>query len=96
MALTDNIPLDLLEQYQARKITSKALAAITGYHAVSIRRAIKRDPVTPQPKNKTILMNARKAFRATLADLPVAEIQKLAHVSLSTANRIKRAGKENA
>ena len=95
MALIDKIPKDLLDQYHARKITSKQLSEATGYHAVSLRRAIKREAAIPQPKNKTALVQARKAFRATLAHLPVAEIQKLAHVSLSTASRIKRANRES-
>jgi hypothetical protein len=93
MPITDQIPRKLLAQYLAREITSKDVAAATGYHPVSIRRAIQRDPITPQPKNKRVLIDARKAFRATLAHLPAAEIQKIAHVSLSTANRIRKAGK---
>lgn len=93
MAILENIPQDLLDQYHARTITSKQLSEATGYHAVSLRRAIKREPAKPQPKNKTALVQARKAFRATLAHLPVADIQRLAHVSLSTASRIKRANR---
>jgi hypothetical protein len=93
MPLTDRIPKDLLAQYLAREITSKDVATATGYHPVSVRRAIQRSPITPQPKNKSVLIDARKAFRATLAHLSASEIQKRAHVSLSTANRIRKAGK---
>ena len=96
MSLINKIPPDLLEKYLAREITSQALAVLTGFHNASIRRAIKRSPITKQPKNKSPLLEARKAFRATLAHLTPQEIQRRAHVSLSTANRIKRAaGKSN-
>ena len=90
MALIHQIPAELLQDYMDRKITSKELADLTGYHAVSIRRAISRPPIVPKPKNKTLLIQARKTFRASLKDLPLAEIQRIAHVSLSTAGRIKR------
>lgn len=90
MAILTKIPKDLLQDYMDRKVTSKEVSEITGYHEVSIRRAIKRPPIIPQPKNKTLLMQARKTFRATLAHLPPAEIQRLAHVSYSTAQRIKK------
>ena len=94
MALIDKIPKPLLIEYLERRITSEKLSELTGYHAASIRRGIKREPATPQPKNKSNLLLARKTFRATLSHLPAAEIQKQAHVSLSTANRIKKAGKD--
>ena len=89
MPIPDSIPKEDLEAFLNREISSKELARRTGYHEVSLRRAIKRPPKPPQPKNKSALIATRKAFRATLANLPVAEIQRLAHVSLSTANRIK-------
>ena len=91
MPIPDSILKEDLEAFLNREISSKELAKRTGYHEVSLRRAIKRPPKPPQPKNKSALIATRKAFRATLAHLPVAEIQRLAHVSLSTANRIKKA-----
>lgn len=93
MPIPDSILKEDLEAFLNREISSKELARRTGYHEVSLRRAIKRPPKPPQPKNKSALIATRKAFRATLAHLPVAEIQRLAHVSLSTANRIKKANR---
>ena len=93
MPIPDSIPKEDLEAFLNREISSKELARRTGYHEVSLRRAIKRPPKPPQPKNKSALIATRKAFRATLAHFPVAEIQRLAHVSLSTANRIKKANR---
>ncbi len=69
---------------------SKILSTIAGYHPAAIRRAIKRPPRPKTEKNKTALIQARKAFRATLAHLPPREIKRLANVSLSTANRIRK------
>lgn len=85
-----SIPQDLLERYNEYQMSSKELGAITGFHPAAIRRAIKRPPRPQQPKNKTALIAARKAFRTTLAHLPPREIKKLANVSLSTANRIRK------
>ena len=80
----------LLAEYMAYKISSSTLGQQTGFHPAAIRRAVKREPRPPQPKNKTALIQARKAFRATLAHLPPREIKTLANVSLSTANRIRK------
>ena len=88
--ILSTIPKDLLDEYLAYKISSFALSKLTGFHAAAIRRAIKRPPRVKQPKNKTALIAARKAFRTTLAHLPPREIKKLANVSLSTANRIRK------
>ena len=88
--ILSTIAKDLLDEYLAYKISSAALSKLTGFHAAAIRRAIKRPPRPKQPKNKTALIQARKAFRATLAHLPPREIKKLANVSLSTANRIRK------
>ncbi len=90
MKILDAIPKPLLAQFLAWEITSAELAEATGYHAVAIRRAIKRPPRTRQPKNKTALLDARKAFRMSLGHLPPKEIQKLANVSAATADRIRR------
>lgn len=84
------IPPDLLAEYTAYKISSSKLGEMTGFHPAAIRRAVKRPPRQKQPKNKTALIAARKAFRATLAHLPPREIKAIANVSLSTANRIRK------
>ena len=88
--ILSTIAKDLLDEYLAYKITSSALSKLTGYHPAAIRRAIKRPPRPQTEKNKTALIQARKAFRATLAHLPPREIKRLANVSLSTANRIRK------
>ena len=88
--ILSTIAKDLLDEYLAYKISSSALSKLTGFHAAAIRRAIKRPPRPKQPKNKTALIQARKDFRATLAHLPPREIKRLANVSLSTANRIRK------
>lgn len=90
MAHIKDIPADLLEQYKARTITSAKLASLTGFHAVSLRRALKRDPLIPAPRNKTKLLALRQLYRQSISHLPPSEISKLAHVSLSTANRIRK------
>lgn len=83
------IPDDALADYIARKITSQQLADLTGHHPSYLRRAIKRPPKQPQPKTKTKLIQARQAYRASIAHLPIREIAQQAYVSLSTAARIK-------
>ena len=88
--ILSTIAKDMLDEYLAYKITSSDVAKATGFHAAAIRRAIKRPPRPKAEKNKTALIQARKAFRATLAHLPPREIKKLANVSLSTANRIRK------
>ena len=88
--ILSTIAKDMLDEYLAYKITSSDVAKATGYHAAAIRRAIKRPPRPKAEKNKTALIQARKAFRATLAHLPPREIKRLANVSLSTANRIRK------
>lgn len=90
-----NIPANLMEDYVKWRITSVELAEKTGYHAVYIRRSIKRDdrPEPQTPKNDEShrkLLEARENLRKKLAHLPSAEIAKRAHVSLSTAARIKK------
>lgn len=84
-----DIPKDLLDQYQDRKMTSAQLSELTGFHPVSLRRAIKRKPVPIYP-GKAKLIALRQAYRASIAHLTPTEISKLAHVSLSTANRIRK------
>ena len=88
--ILSTIPKDMLDEYLAYKITSSDVAKATGFHAAAIRRAIKRPPRPKTEKNKTALIQARKAYRATLAHLPPREIKRLANVSLSTANRIRK------
>ena len=88
--ILSTIAKDMLDEYLAYKITSSEVAQATGFHPAAIRRAIKRPPRPKQPKNKTALIQARKAYRATLAHLPPREIKELANVSLSTANRIRK------
>jgi hypothetical protein len=90
MKIIDAIPPELLQAYMARRVTSDEVARRTGYHAAAIRRAIKRDPKPPEPRNKTALFEARKTFRKSIAHLPPKQIQKLANVSASTADRIRR------
>ena len=85
-----DIPEELLERYKKREITSAQLAAATGLHPVSIRRAIKRPPIERESTSKAKLIALRQAFRASIAHLPPSEISKIAHVSISTANRIRK------
>jgi len=85
-----DIPENLLEQYRTRQITSAELALLTGFHPVSLRRAIKRAPIQKESTSKAKLIALRQAFRASIAHLPPSEISKLAHVSISTANRIRK------
>ena len=89
------IPQDLMDDYVARRISSTQLAEATGYHAVYLRRSIKRDPapvsVTKQTaEEKQRLRDVRDAFRKSVAAQPIRRIMKLANVSHSTAVRIKR------
>ena len=88
--ILSTIPPDLLAEYNQYKISSNTLGRLTGFHPAAIRRAIKRPPRPKLPKNKTALIQARKAFRETLAHLPPKQIKELANVSLSTANRIRK------
>lgn len=85
-----DIPPDVLAKYKAYQISSKEVAAITGYHAVSIRRAIARErPPKPSDQAKN-LRRIRDLHRASVAHLPPKLIMAQAHVSISTAYRIKK------
>lgn len=88
-----NIPPDLMAAYIARKITSKELGEKTGYHPVYLRRSIERDPrperEAPDDSHKKLL-EARIELHKSVANLPIAQIVKRAHVSTSTAARIKK------
>lgn len=88
--ILDSIPKDLLDKYISYQMSSKTLAGLTGFHEVSIRRAIPRGDRPVIQRSKTKLLEARKKYRATLAHLPPREIKTLANVSLSTANRIRK------
>jgi len=79
----------LLAGYMAHEVTSAVLAAHLGCHPVTVRRSIKRPPRVKQAANKTALIKAREAFRATKAHLPVREMLEVLHISRSTAHRIK-------
>ena len=92
MTIQSKIPKELLARYMAYEATSEEVARVTGNNPASIRRAIRRTPPEAAPKSKANLIQARKAFRRTLANLKLHEIMELAHVSLSTAARIKRKG----
>lgn len=87
-----NIPPDLLQKYKNWELTSRQLAELTGYHAVYLRRSIKRPerPKSTPTSEKTKLRIAREALRKSVADRPVLEIAKIVSVSISTAARIKR------
>lgn len=74
------------------ELSSTALATIANCHPVSIRRLIKRPKrIAQPPTTKRALIEARKAYRKSIAHLPAREIQRLAHVSLTTAQRIRKA-----
>lgn len=90
-----SIPEHLLAEYKAYRLSSRELGDATGFHPAALRRAIKRPPREPRNKNKTALIRARNLFRASLAHLPPREIKRIANVSLSTANRIRKQGKPN-
>lgn len=85
----DRIPADKMALYMAYKLSSAELAAEIGCHPVYLRRLIKR-PKRPKPENKLPLIEARKKFRQSIAHLPTKDIQRLAHVSVTTAQRIKK------
>ena len=87
----DRIPPDMLEAYMAHKLSSKQLAQHVDCHPVYLRRLIKRPKREAKPtQSKSALIQARKAFRKSIAHLPTKEIQAKAHVSLTTAQRIKK------
>ena len=80
----------LLERYVKRELTSAQLAKLADMNAGYLRRAIKRPPLVPIERvDKAPLIAARKAYRATLAELNAADIAGMAHVSLRTAYRIR-------
>jgi AraC-like DNA-binding protein len=83
------IPPDLLELYMERQITSSELAAKVGMNASYLRRALKRAPPVKLSDQKRPLLEARKQYRESISHLSVAEIVKLAHVSVRTAQRIR-------
>jgi hypothetical protein len=85
-----NIPPDALALYKAYKMTSSELSKLTGYHPVSLRRAIQRER-PPKPADRSgDLRKAREAYRATICHLPLKKIMELAGVSISTAARIRK------
>ena len=94
--ILSSIPADLLDKYSRYELSSEELGNLTGFHPASLRRAIKRPPRQPKQKNKTSLIQARKAFRASIAHLPPREIRRIANVSLSTANRIRKMRQQDA
>lgn len=94
--ILSSIPADLLDKYSRYELSSEELGNLTGFHPASLRRAIKRPPRQPKQKNKTTLIQARKAFRASIAHLPPREIRRIANVSLSTANRIRKMRQQDA
>ena len=94
--ILSSIPADLLDKYSRYELSSEELGNLTGFHPASLRRAIKRPPRQPKQKNKTSLIQARKAFRASIAHLPPREIRRIANVSLSTANRIRKMRHQDA
>lgn len=85
----DRIDPALKQAYIERQITSFVLAKETGMNASYLRRALKRNPAQP-PMRKTELIAARNEFRQSIATKTAAEIATLAHVSLRTAQRIKK------
>ena len=84
----NTIPDGLMELYKERKISSAALAEQVGMNASYLRRAIARSPVEKKLPKKPLL-EARKAFRASIADKNVTEIMQLAFVSKRTAQRLR-------
>lgn len=91
----DRIPPDAMAAYTARQMTSVELAALVGTSAVYLRKIIKRPKQTEfkRPSKKVLyktLYEERQRFRKSIAHLPVKEIQARAHVSASTAERIKK------
>lgn len=85
-----DIPEDLLAKYKAYQISSKDVAALTGYHPVSIRRAIFRERPASAAQKKRMIKEIRNKYRASIAHLPAREIMVLANVSISTATRIRK------
>lgn len=91
MTILKDIPDDLLEAYKAYKLTSTELANLTGYHAVYLRRTIKRDQnLRKKPENsKKKLIEIREKFRKSIAHKSINEIMAQANVSRATAKRIR-------
>ena len=84
--------LDLYERYLRYEATSAQLAEALGLHPVTVRNKFPRQ--RPPKTDKKALTRARHLWRLTLAHLPARVIAEKAHVSLSTANRIRREGKK--
>ena len=95
MNITQKIDPMLKKRYLARELTSIELGELTGYHPAHIRKYLPRPPRLPAP-TKGALIAARARFRATLAHLPAQEIAARAHVSMTTAQRIKKKYRDNA
>ena len=85
--IKDNPP-DLRLLYEQYRITSIELAKQTGFTPSAIRRALPR--YRDKKTTKKPLIQARNAYRASIAHLTTKQIQELANVPLHTAYRIKR------
>ena len=84
-----------MDQYLAYELSSRELGEKTGFHPAAIRRAILRLPKDkPVKADKARMRAVRHAYWRSIAHLPTHQIKKLAHVSLSTAVRIKKERKE--
>ena len=83
-----NIPEGLMQLYKERKISSAELAKHVGMNASYLRRVVERDAVEKKQSKKPLL-EARKAFRASIATKDVTEIMQLAFVSKRTAQRLR-------
>lgn len=90
-----HIPQGLMELYKERKISSADLAKQVGMNASYLRRAVVRAPVEKKLPKKPLL-DARKAFRESIADRNVTEIMQLAFVSKRTAQRLRAKFKKSA
>lgn len=94
------MPPDMLEAYLRFEITSFDVAQALGVNPASVRRAIPtKKRVRPESQTSVLkerrvekqkLREVRKAYRATLAHLPITEIMRRANVSTSLAYKIKK------
>lgn len=98
--IISRMPPDMLEAYLRYEITSFEVGQALGVNPASVRRAIpvkkrqRPDSQTSILKDRRVekkrLREARKAYRATLAHLPINEIKQKANVSTSLAYKIKK------
>lgn len=98
--IISRMPPGMLEAYLRFEITSFDVAQALGVNPASVRRAIPaKKRVRPESQTSILkerkiekqrLRETRKAYRASLAHLPIEEIMKRANVAKTLAYKIKK------